>query len=121
MPEGPGGKRDRRANRLKGTRRERDHQTLDVAGQALLEPPGNRLDVPVVQVGLPRRYRLKRAVDEGRQIGAKAQVKKPSFESAQDSPLLLSRSSRVLVVVLAFRSRRSSRTASASCSSALRG
>src|SRR5258708_29390306 len=103
MPERPGGKRDRRANRLKGTRRERDHQTLDVAGQALLEPPGNRLDVPVVQVGLPRRYRLKRAVDEGRQIGANPQVKKPSFERDQDSPLLRSRSSRVLVEILFFR------------------
>src|SRR6266849_7149492 len=119
MPERPGRKRDRRADRLEATWRERDRQAFDLAGQALLQPPGDRLDMPVVQVCLPWGYGLKCAINECREIVPNCQVENPFFETAHLRLPSPSVRSGCFATALSRRRRRSSTKANTSGYSSL--
>jgi hypothetical protein len=49
-------------------RRQRHRQACPLAAQALVERPGDRIDVPIMEVRLPARDGLKGAMNKRREI-----------------------------------------------------
>src|SRR5206468_2445955 len=78
---------DRGADRLQIPGRQGDDQPLDLAPVAPLELAGDGIDIPGWLIGLSRRHRLKRSVNEAAEVAAQDKIKSGAIDGGHGAAL----------------------------------